>query len=123
MTSHNRDVSGLLKFAKEKNKKTLVHVEQVLKQMLEAQHIITFSHVAKQAQVSRSWLYKNARVREKIETIRQQQSEKMPSSTTPQPQRKQENIVENLKERIKKLQQENTKLHEQLEAIYGRMIE
>lgn len=123
MKQYKRDVSGILKFAKEKNKNTVSHVEWTLKQMIKQKQVISFSHVAKRAEVSRSWLYKNAIIRNEIETTRQQQSKKLLSNTGHQPQEKQNEVVENLKKRIKKLQQEKAKLHKQLEAIYGRMIE
>ncbi len=123
MATNNRNVSGLLKAAKEKKKTTLLHVELTLKHMLEEQQTINFSHVAKQAKVSRSWLYKNAMIRNKIETIQQQQSKKTSSSGPLRSQYRPKKVVEHLKARIKKLRQENVKLHKQLEAIYGRMSE
>ncbi len=125
MANNNRNVSGLLKSAKEKNKITFLHVERTLKQMIDEQQTITFSHVAKQAQVSRSWLYKDAIIRNKIETIRQEQSKKIPSGGTLRLQHShsQDKVVEHWKDRARRLRQENAKLHKQLEVIYGKMAE
>jgi len=123
MQKTNRDISGLLKSAKEKNIKTSLHVNKTLKKMIEGKQIITFSHVAKQAQVSRSWLYKNDKIRHQIEDMREKQDKKIPSDFGTGEAHGQRQNSDKLKRRIKKLQQENGKLREQLEVIYGKMLE
>lgn len=123
MKQHKRNIRGILKSAKEKNKNTLLHIESTLKNMIKQKQIITFSHVAKCAEVSRSCLYKNSKIRKKIETIRQQQNKKTMVSTALQPAKSETTIVANLKKQVKKLQLENKKLRKQLETVYGRMIE
>jgi len=78
MQKVKREISGLLKSAKEKNIKTLIRVNETLKKMINEKQIITFSQVAKQAQVSRAWLYKNDEIKNQIEAIREEQSKKVP---------------------------------------------
>ena len=114
---------GILKFAKEKNKSTLLRVKNTLKQMIEQQEMITFSQVAKQALVSRSWLYKNKIISKKIETIRNQQNKKQKPNMIIKGEGNHKKVIDNLKRRLQKLQQENEKLHRQLEIAYGRMVE
>ena len=123
MKQHKRNVSGILKFAKEKNKMTIAHIERTLNQMIKKNQEITFSGVAESANVSRSCLYKNSKIRKKIETMRQQQNKKSSSSTDVKSQKKPNKIVGKLEEKIKKLERENKKLHKQLDAVYGKMVE
>jgi len=123
MLKKNRNISGLLKSAKEKNRKTLSHVNKTLKEMIIRNEMITFSHVATQAQVSRSWLYKNNKIRMEIETTRALQEQKKPINSNikknPNPTR----IISKLEKQIEQLKEKNRKLTEQLEAIYGKIVE
>lgn len=112
-----------LQYLTEKNIKTLLRVNETLKKMTGEKQVITFSKVAKQAQVSRAWLYKNDKIKNQIEAIREEQGKKTPVDLIAKDQADQITIVENLKQRIKKLQQENSRLREQIEVIYGKMLE
>jgi len=123
MKKNNNKIKGILKFAKEKNKATLLQVENTLKQMLEQQQTITFSQVAKQAQVSRSWLYKNEKIKNKIEAIRKRQNKKQQPNIIIKAEGTQKMEIASLKKRIQKLEQENKKLRSQLEIAYGKMVE
>lgn len=118
-----RDISGLIKSAKQKNIKTFLRVSETLKKMIGEKQTITFSQVAKQAQVSRAWLYKNDEIKNKIETIREEQKKKTPIDLITKNKQDQKEIVEQLKQRVKKLQQENSKLREQIAIIYGKMLD
>lgn len=118
-----RDISGLIKSAKQKSIKTLLRVRETLKKMIGEKQTITFSQVAKQAQVSRAWLYKNDEIKNQIETIRKQQDEKTHIDLISKNKPDQKIIVEQLKQRVKKLQQENSDLREQIAIIYGKMID
>jgi len=126
MPKAKRDISGLLKSAKEKNTKTLLRVNETLKKMIGEKQVITFSQVAKQAQVSRAWLYKNAEIKNEIEALREEQSKKTPLDFVAKDGKHKADpkiIIEQLKQRNKNLQQENSELREQIEVIYGKMIE
>ena len=123
MTTNNRDVSGLLKHAKGKNKKTRLHVDKTLKLMIKEQQIISFSSVAKHAEVSRSWLYNNPVFRQQIEAIRLKQSQKTEFDMTNGNSNSQVKRLQVLKDRIQTLQKENLELREKLEVVYGKLIE
>ncbi len=101
----------------------MLRVNETLKKMIKENQIITFSQVAKQATVSRAWLYKNDKIKNQIESIREKQSKKtaIDLAVTDKPEPK--IIIEQLKLRLKKAQQENSKLKGQIEVIYGKMIE
>jgi len=126
MPKAKREISGLIKSAKEKSTKTLIRVNATLKKMIGEKQVITFSQVAKQAQVTRAWLYKNDKIRKQIEVIREKQSKKAPLDLVVKNIRNkpdQKIVVEQLRQRIKNLQQENSKLREQITIIYGKMLE
>lgn len=48
----------------------MLRVDETLKKMIKENQVMTFSQVAKQAQVSRAWLYKNDKIKNQIEAIR-----------------------------------------------------
>ena len=123
MSKAKRDISGLLKSAKEKGNRTTLRVNEILQKMIKEDHVITFSQVAEQAQVSRSWLYKNDKIKNQIETIREKQCKKTAIDLAVTDKPDQKFIIEQLKQRIKKVQQENRILREQIEVIYGKMVE
>lgn len=118
-----RDISGLIKSAKQKSIKTLLRVSETLEKMIGEKQTITFSQVAKQAQVSRAWLYKNDKIKNQIETIREEQARKTPLDFVGKDKPDQKIMVEHLKQRIRGLEQENSKLRQQIEIIYGKMID
>lgn len=126
MPKTKREISGLIKSAKEKSTKTLLRVNETLKKMISEKQVITFSQVAKQAQVTRAWLYKNDKIRNQIEVIREKQSKKTPLDLVAKNVKNkpdQKIVVEQLRQRVKNLQQENSKLREQITIIYGKMLE
>jgi len=126
MPKAKREISGLIKSAQKKSIKTLLRVNVTLKKMIEEKQIITFSQVAKQAQVTRAWLYKNDGIRSQIEAIREEQSNKEPLDLVVKNVKNkadQKIMVYQLQQRIKGLQKENSELREQIAVIYGKMIE
>jgi len=123
MPKVKRDISGLLKSAKQKSIKTILRVNETLKKMIMEKQVITFSQVAKQAQVSRPWLYNNDELKNKIEALREKQDQKTPIDFVGKNKSNQKIIVVQLKQRVKILQKENSELREQMAVIYGKMIE
>jgi len=123
MPKAKRDISGLLKYAQEKNTKTLLRVRATLQEMIKGKQIITFSRVAKQAQVSRPWLYKNDEIKNKIETIRKEQSKITSINFVEKNNSDPKMLIQKLRQRVKSLQQENSELRDQIEVIYGKMLE
>ena len=101
----------------------MLRVDETLKKMIKENQVMTFSQVAKQAQVSRAWLYKNDKIKNQIEAIREMQSKKTATDLAVTDKPDQKIIIEKLKLRIKSAQQENSKLREQIEVIYGKMVE
>jgi len=65
----------------------------------------------------------NPQIKNQIKAIREEQGKKTLVDLIAKDQPDQRTIVEKLKQHIKKLQQENSKLREQIEVIYGKMLE
>ncbi len=82
---------------------------------------INFNSVASEAGVAKATLYNNTGVRERIESLRQQQAQ---VSTQKQIKRETDEnnkdaIIASLKRKIKKLDEENKELREQLKFAYA----
>jgi predicted nuclease with TOPRIM domain len=77
--------------------------------------------VANEAGVAKATLYNNPELRERIETLRQQQAQ----APTPKQIKREMNennkdaLIESLKRKIKKLEDENKQLREQLKVAYA----
>ena len=115
MSDFNREAH--CKTIHEKRKKqTDQRVENALKELVKSNSKITFGAVALKSCVSISTLYKNPKYKKSIETLRLNN----PSTTAPKKLRISENpedkdaMIESLKRRINKLEEENKKLKTRL---------
>ena len=61
---------GLLAHAQRKAEETQQRVHQAIDQLLREHHVVNFNTVAKAANVTKSYLYARADVRERIEALR-----------------------------------------------------
>lgn len=116
MSNKTPNTKGLLNYAKKKTENTLEKVESSLKQMVKQQQFINFNTVAKASGVSKAFLYRNAALRERIETLRRQQHG---LSSPSQVKRNLNNdskdvIITALRKRINALEKENKQLKDQL---------
>jgi hypothetical protein len=69
------NTQGLLAHAQRKSEETLRRVHQAIDRLLREQQVVNFNTVAKTANVTKSYLYANADVRERIEVLRVQQGQ------------------------------------------------
>ncbi|MBB6448023.1 DUF6262 family protein [Bacillus benzoevorans] len=120
MSEYNR--SSHLKAIHAKRKaNTYQKVDEAIKRLIRANEKINFNSVSSEAGVTKATLYNNTDIREKIETLRQQQSQ----TPTPKQVKREMNdnnkdaIIESLKRKIKKLEDENKELREQLKFSYA----
>ncbi|MCC2543017.1 DUF6262 family protein [Bacillus thuringiensis] len=100
---------------------TYQKVDAGIKRLIRANLSINFNSVSKEAGVSKATLYKTEELRNRIETLRQQQSQ---VPTPKQVKREMDNnnkdvVIASLKRRMKKLEDENKKLREQLKVSYA----
>lgn len=107
------------------NKKKATHekVDNAIKNLLFTKQSINFNSVAKESKISKATLYNNKDIREQIEKIRNEQ--KLVSSPTQVKYVMNENskdaVIELLKRKVKKLEQDNKKLKEQVKINYGEL--
>lgn len=113
----NPNTKGILKHAKEKQKLVHKKVEEAIKVLIKNQRKINFNSVSEEANVSKSFLYNNADIRERIETLRIQQ-EGVPSSKQIKRQMSEVSkdiIISSLRNRCNLLERENLELKKQLQ--------
>lgn len=108
MSEYNR--SSHLKAIHAKRKaNTYQKVDEAIKRLIRANEKINFNSVSSEAGVTKATLYNNTDIRERIETLRQQQSQ-TPTSKQVKREMNDNNkdaIIESLKRKIKKLEDEN----------------
>jgi hypothetical protein len=96
-------------------------VDKAIQRLVRANDPINFNSVASEAGVAKATLYNNRELRERIESLRQQQAE----APTPKQIKREMNennkdaIIDSLKRRIKKLEEENKELRGQLKVVYA----
>ncbi|PEM41023.1 DUF6262 family protein [Bacillus pseudomycoides] len=96
-------------------------VDKAIQRLVRANDPINFNSVASEAGVAKATLYNNRELRERIESLRQQQAE----APTPKQIKREidENnkdaIIASLKRKIKKLEEEKKQLREQLKFAYA----
>jgi cell shape-determining protein MreC len=96
-------------------------VDEAIKRLIRANERINFNSVSSESGMTKATLYNNADIRERIESLRQQQSQ----APTPKQVKREMNesnkdaIIESQKRKIKKLEDDNKRLKEQLKVAYG----
>ena len=120
MTLKQSNTEGIKKAAEEKREKAFQKTEAAIKQLIKEGKEISFAAVAQSAGVSRAWLYQNESVRVRIEQLRNQTevSKRLPSNLQPSESSK-DTMIATLRERLKKLENENRGLRTNLEVAYG----
>ncbi|OXM13304.1 DUF6262 family protein [Paenibacillus herberti] len=105
--------------------KTIQRVDESIRRLLKAKEGINFNSVAVDAGVSKATLYNNPELRVRIESLRQQQAQ-MPSPKQIKQEMDENNkdaIIASLKRKMKKLEEENNKLREQLKFSYAEVYQ
>jgi AcrR family transcriptional regulator len=120
----NYDRTAHLKSIHEKRKaNTLEKVDQAIKILIRANKGINFNSVSEESGVSKASLYNHIDIRERIESLRDQQS-KAPSQKQIKRQMNDANkdvLIEALKRKIKELEKENKELREQMKKVYAQV--
>lgn len=129
-TTSQSNTAGLLAHAQRKSEEARKRVHQAIDQLLREQHPVNFNTVAKMANVTKSYLYAHADVRERIEVLRAQESLQAVERQRAQRQLRQvqtdktkEVLLQARDRRIKALETENRKLKEDLKVAYGKLYE
>ena len=119
MSNYNR--SEHLKELHSKRKAiTQEKVDKAIQRLIKAQRPINFNSVANESGITKKTLYNNKGIKERIETLRHQQSQ----GPTPSQIKREMNdnnkdaIIASLKRKIKRLEEENKELKEQVKINY-----
>lgn len=120
MSDYNR--SEQLKELHNKRKAiTQEKVDKAIQRLIKSQKAINFNSVASESGVSKKTLYDNKIFRERIETLREQQSH-VPTPAQVKREMNDNNkdaLIASLKRKIKKLEEENKELREQIKVNYA----
>ena len=121
---HERNVEGLKQNAHKKRQEAIKRTDEGIQQLLKEKRSVNFKSVAEVAGVSTAWLYKEPEIKARIEHLREQgsQTKKAPPKQRASDASK-DAIIKTLKDRCGKLDAEVRGLREQLEVVYGRIIE
>jgi hypothetical protein len=123
--THKRNTAGLSLAAKERREATIKRVELAIKILIKGKKAINFNSVSKIANVGKPWLYKEDAIRKQIKDLREKTRFIDDSFQTTSPnkasKKSKDHIIQMLKDRIRKLENENKKLQEQVEILYGEL--
>ena len=100
---------------------TYQKVDEAVQRLVRANVNINFNSVASEAGVAKATLYNNLELRDRIESLRQQQA-KAPTSKQIKREMDDNNkdaLIASLQRRIKRLDGENKELREQLKVAYA----
>lgn len=119
------NTKGLEKYAKEKTKVTLEKVNKAIRELSLNGDKINFNSVSQTSGVSKTFLYNNIEVKNRIEELREKQvSIEMNQRAKYDKTAKSKDIIIMAKDKkIKELQDENKKLREQIEILRGKLYE
>ncbi len=119
-----RNTAGLVAHAHERKEQKRKRVDEVITRLLREQKAINFNSVSKAAGVSKTYLYGQPQLRDRIEALRQQEREQIVRERIARPTGKTDagkDLVILAKERrIKELEEENRKLKQQLKTALGK---
>lgn len=106
------------------NKRKIITQEKVdkaIQRLIKVQKSINFNSVASESGITKKTLYDNKGIRERIEVLRHQQSQ-VPTPSQVKREMNDNNkdaIIASLKRKIKRIEEENKELKEQLKVNYA----
>lgn len=126
MCSWERNTEGIRQNALIKRQNTFKRTDEAIKLLLKENKPINFNTVAEASGVSKSWLYREPEVKERIKQLQQRQLKEqlaVQQVKLPEHYKASDNskdaIIAALKQRIKKQDEEIKELRKQLETAYG----
>ena len=122
-----RNTTGLVANAHQRKKEKYKRVEEAIARLLREHQMVNFNSVAKAAGVSKTYLYSQPQLRDRIEALRQQEREQIVRERIAHPTGKtaagKDLVILAKERRIKELEEENRKLKQQLKAALGKAYE
>ena len=120
MTDFNR-TKQLKKLHDKRRSLTQENVDEAIQRLIKTQKSINFNSVANESGITKATLYNNIDIRQRIETLREQQSQ-VPTPSQVKREMDDNNkdaIIASLKRKIKRLEEENKELREQVKVNYA----
>ncbi len=120
MSNYNR-TEHLKELHSKRKAITQEKVDIAIQRLIKAQKSVNFNSVASESGITKKTLYDNKEIRESIEVLRHQQSQ-VPTPSQVKREMNENNkdaIIASLKRKIKRLEEENKKLKEQLKVNYA----
>ena len=114
---------GLKEYAQNKTKITLQKVDKAIRELSLGEQKINFNSVSNLSGVSKTFLYNNAEIKQRIEELRDKQTEQVIKQRLKydKTDKIKDIIIMAKDKKIKELQEENRKLKEQLEVLRGKL--
>lgn len=119
------NTKGLNEYAKNKTKITLEKVDKAIRELSLSEQKINFNSVCNLSGVSKTFMYNNAEIKQRIEELRDKQTERVTKQRLKydKTDKSKDIIIMAKDKKIKELQEENRKLKEQLEVLRGKLYE
>jgi len=116
---------GLKEYAQNKTKITLEKVDKAIRELSLSKQKINFNSVSNLSGVSKTFLYYNTEIKQRIEELRDKQTEKVIKQRLKydKTDKSKDIIIMAKDKKIRELQEENRKLKEQLEVLRGKLYE
>ncbi|ALB44036.1 DUF6262 family protein [Clostridium beijerinckii] len=114
---------GLKEYAQNKTKITLEKVDKAIRELSLSEQKINFNSVSNLSGVSKTFLYYNTEIKQRIEELRDKQTEKVIKQRLKydKTDKSKDIIIMAKDKKIRELQEENRKLKEQLEVLRGKL--
>ncbi len=118
-----RNTSGLEAYAQQKRESAIKRTEDAITRLIKDKRPVNFKTVSEESGVSRTWLYKEPEIKDRINQIKNKQTNKyrrkrkVDNKLTNQPIYPSQ--IDELKTKINKLETENYALRNHLEVVYG----
>jgi myosin heavy subunit len=120
----SRKIEALQEAAAQKAQEALDRVEKALERMIKQGLTINFKTVADTANVSTAYLYKTPEIRERIETLRDQQKNQSKPKIAPTASDNSKSvIIYNLREEVKRVRSELEELKKINQALTGKLYQ
>ena len=125
MSKNNREarIANLSAASEQKKQDTLAATEKAIRKLQQSGKVISFKAVAREAQVSTSYLYKYPELKDRIMKLREEQRNSGKRVIPAASDNSKNRIIGHLKKRIKDLDAEITQLRKANESLAGRAFE